>query len=455
MLDTKTTAILTAGIFVCAGGYAQNNNRPNILCILIDDLGYGDLSCYGATDIQTPNIDRLMKSGIKFNNFYANSPVSSPSRAALLTGRYPDMVGVPGVIRTHEDDSWGCLSEDAVLLPEVLKENGYNTAIVGKWHLGLETPSTPRERGFDYFKGFLGDMMDDYYNHLRWGNNYMRLNEEVIDPQGHATDLFSDWAIDYINAQKKETSPFFLYLAYNAPHVPVQPPQEWLDKVKKRQHYASEKRAKLAALIEHMDYGVGRVLSALEKSGKMDNTIVIFMSDNGGQADAGANNGPFRGAKEDMYEGGIHVAGGFSWPAKITPGQETDSFAMISDVFPTLCDAAGISLPEQIDGISILPLLCGEKQDTGDRVVYWVRREGNKRYGGQAYYASRYRNYKILQNTPWEPIQYFDIKNDPQETTALEKSGKIFDTLFYGQMEHIRQAGAVPWSKQPIAGDSK
>ena len=226
--------------------------RPNVIIILADDLGAGDLACCGAKDMQTPHLDRLFASGMRFTNFYANSCVCSPTRAALLSGRYPDLVGVPGVIRTHREDSWGYLSPSAVLLPKLLKDAGYRTAIVGKWHLGLESPNLPNERGFEHFHGFLGDMMDDYITHLRHGKNYLRLNDQEIEPKGHATDLFTTWACDFLKEQKPER-PFFLYLAYNAPHAPIQPPDEWLEKVKKRQPDLDAKRAKLVALIEHLD----------------------------------------------------------------------------------------------------------------------------------------------------------------------------------------------------------
>ncbi|HUG20300.1 MAG TPA: sulfatase-like hydrolase/transferase, partial [Planctomycetaceae bacterium] len=188
-------------LFVGAFSNLHAADQPNILLILADDLGYGDLSCYGATDLKSPHVDALAKQGLKFTNFYANCPVCSPTRAALLTGRYQEMVGVPGVIRTHADNNWGYLAEDAVLLPELLAQAGYTSGIVGKWHLGLESPNTPIERGFDFFHGFLGDMMDDYYNHRRHGINYMYRNRTEIDPEGHATDLFSQWAVDYIKAQ--------------------------------------------------------------------------------------------------------------------------------------------------------------------------------------------------------------------------------------------------------------
>ena len=290
--------------------------------------------------------------------------------------------------------------------------------------------------------------MDDYYTHRRFGNNYMRENQNVIDPQGHATELFSDWAIQYINERKEDKAPFFMYLAYNAPHTPVQPPQEWLDKVTQRDPSLSLKRAKLVALIEHLDYNIGRVYESLEKSGQLENTLILFASDNGGQADAGANNGPFRGAKQDMYEGGIHVAGGCYWKGEIRPAV-LDNFVMLSDIFPTLCDLTGVPVEHEIDGMSVLPLLRGESLDTDNRMVYWVRREGNFRYGGMAYYASRYRDYKILQNTPWEPIQFFNLKDDPKEQHPIvEKDSEPYERLFKGLMEHIRQAGMIPWQNE-------
>ena len=178
------------------------SGRPNIVVILADDHGYGDLSSYGGPNLHTPNLDQLVSEGIKFTQFYANSPVCSPSRAALMTGRYPDLVGVPGVIRTHANQNWGYLSQDAVTLPDMLKEAGYYNAIIGKWHLGLEQENHPCCRGFDYFRGFLGDMMDDYYTHLRHNYNYMRFNSEEISPEGHATDLFTQWAINLIQDRK-------------------------------------------------------------------------------------------------------------------------------------------------------------------------------------------------------------------------------------------------------------
>lgn len=247
---------------------AAQRFRPNILVILTDDQGRGDYSAFGTKDIRTPNLDRLFREGMTFNNFFANSCVCSPTRAALLSGCYPDRVGVPGVIREESPtNSWGWLSPGVKLFPQLLETAGYRRALIGKWHLGTSSPNLPNDHVFDHFHGFLGDMMDDYWTHRRNGFNYMRHNREVIDPQSHATDIFTDWACGYLQEGAQSSAPFFLFLAYNAPHAPIQPPSEWLTKVKAREPQMSEKRAKLVALIEHLDSGVGKVLATLDRTG--------------------------------------------------------------------------------------------------------------------------------------------------------------------------------------------
>lgn len=430
------------------GARAGGAGRPNVLVILADDLGYGDLSCYGATDLKTPNIDRLVASGIRIDPFYANCPVCSPTRAALLSGRYPDLVGVPGVIRTHLNDSWGCLSKQAVLLPKMLKRAGYHTALVGKWHLGLTSPDTPNERGFDHFHGFLGDMMDDYWNHRRHGINYMRLDDKEIDPEGHATDLFTQWAVDYLRGRAEtKDRPFFLYLAYNAPHTPIQPPQEWVDRVRRREPGIKDDRAKLVALIEQMDAGVGKVLDALKEIGLSDNTLVVFTSDNGGQLNVGASNGPLRAGKGDMFEGGIREPMCAVWPGRIEPGSRSDRVAMAMDIFPTVCGAAGVAIDHEIDGASFLPTLLGKQQPADDRTLIWVRREGGLRYGGRAYYAARQGDYKLLQNSPFEPMALYNLANDPQEEHPLDKTHPMYVKLFAALQNHVNRSGTVPWQR--------
>ena len=317
--------LLALALILAAVPHAVAAERPpNVVLILADDLGYGDLGCYGAKDVRTPNLDGLAGAGMRLTRFYANSSVCSPTRAALLTGRYPELVGVPGVIRTSPKDSWGHLTPDAVLLPRLLKAAGYHTGIVGKWHLGLKAPDTPNARGFDHFHGFLGDMMENYFTHRRHGINYMRLDEQEIDPPGHATDLFGQWAVDYVKERAAAKQPFFLYLAFNAPHDPLQPTEVSLERVRQRQPELPEKRAKLVALIEHMDEAVGKVLQALRDAGVADDTLVLFTSDNGGSLPHGARNGPLRNGKGSMYEGGLRVPCLARWPGRIAPGTTSE-----------------------------------------------------------------------------------------------------------------------------------
>jgi len=425
---------------------AWSAERPNIIVILADDLGRGEYSAFGTADIRTPHIDRLFREGMTFDNFYANSCVCSPTRAALLTGCYPDRVGVPGVIRDVSKDSWGRLASEAVLLPKLLKPAGYHSAIVGKWHLGLQSPDTPIERGFDFFHGFLGDMMDDYWSHLRNGHNFMRLNQQMIEPKGHATDLFTDWACEYLNERAGEKTPFFLYLAYNAPHDPIQPPDEVLNKVRQREPGATEKRVKLVALIEHMDAGIGRVLDVLDQKGLAQNTLVVFTSDNGGLLNTGAVNGPWRSGKTHMYEGGLRVPCAARWPARIAAGSRTDQIALTMDLFATACDLAGIDAPQGIDGVSLASVLQGRTEPLPARDLYFVRREGGNLYGGKTIEALRRGDWKLLQNSPFAPLELYNLKTDSLEATNLaDREKTIFNDLSAALRKHVQRGGEVPW----------
>ena len=431
-----------------AGAAVTTSDRPNILLILTDDQGYHDVSYYGTKDLRTPNIDALQQDGIRFDNFYANCPVCSPTRAALLTGRYQDYVGVPGVIRTNVANSWGYLTPQATLLPEVLKLAGYHTALIGKWHLGLESPNTPAERGFDLFHGWLGDMMDDYRTKRRHGINYMRKNEKIIDPPGHATDLFTTWSADYIREQAETPEPFFLYLAYNAPHFPVQPPEDWLDKIKAREPQLSEKRAKLVAFIEHLDNGIGKVVQALKESGQYDNTIIVFSSDNGGLLKDEANNGPLRDGKQSVYEGGLKVPTCIVWPGVIESGRQTPFRAISMDLYPTLAEAAGLHVTHQIEGKSFLPLLRGQTMSDQGRPLYFTRREGGRAYGGLTIQAVLLDGWKLLQNSPFGPQELYNLTTDPREQRDLSASEtEKFEELNALMMKHLQKGGQVPWQK--------
>jgi arylsulfatase A-like enzyme len=442
----KLLALLVALLFA-SGPALVAAARPNFLIIFTDDHGYGDVSAYHPSDVRTPNIERIGAEGMLFTAMRANCTVCSPSRAALLTGRYPDRVGVPGVIRTQPENSWGYFKAGVPTLADELKRAGYHTGIIGKWHLGLESPNLPNERGFDFFHGFLGDMMDSFTTHLRHGNNYMRRNREVIDPKGHATDIFSDWAIDYLRERAKAKRPFFLYLAYNAPHFPIEPPDEWLAKVKARAPQLDEKRARNVAFVEHLDFNIGRVLAVLDETGLTQNTVVVFSADNGGSLPHAQNNDPWHGGKQDHYDGGLRVPFMVRWPVEIKPGSRSDYAGLNFDLFPTFLELAGRKPSSELDAVSLVPVLRGET-NTRPRDLYFVRREGGPQYGGKSYEAIIRGDWKLMQNDPFRPLELYHLKDDPQEKNNLAATRKKeLNELAAALRQHIQRGGSVPWQK--------
>jgi arylsulfatase A-like enzyme len=289
-------------------------------------------------------------------------------------------------------------------------------------------------------------MMDDYYTHLRNGRNYMRLNAEVDNPAGHATDVFTDWACAYLEERAKVGGPFFLYLAYNAPHDPIQPKPEWLERVRQRAPGLPEKRARLVALIEHLDDGIGHVLATLERTGLATNTLVVFSSDNGGVLQNGANNGPWRGEKGHVYEGGLRVPCAARWPGHIQPGSSTDRAALTMDLFATVCAVAGVTPPQAIDGVSLLPTLTGAEAPSFSRDVYFVRREGGMGYGGKTIEAFCRGDWKLVQDSPYAPLELYNLKTDPQEAKNLAGTERaVVNALDAALRVQIQRGGAVPW----------
>ena len=447
-LSITFTKFLTPLLAVAMACSALAASKPNIILILVDDLGYGDLACYGAKDMCTPNLDSLMKAGTRYDQFYANCTVCTPTRAALMTGRYPDLVGAPGVIRQYASDNWGYFNPSGPTLPELLKKGGYHTGLIGKWHLGYDSPNLPNDRGFDHFQGFLGGMMDDYYKHLRGGVNWMRHNKETINPEGHATEIFTGWAVDYLKQRsKKADQPFFLYLAYNAPHYPIQPPKEWREKVQQREPDLDKKRAGNVAFIEHLDHEIGKVINSLKQLELSKDTLVIFTSDNGGSVRHAQSNAPLRGGKQDHWEGGIRVPTCAVWPGKIPAGKRSDTLGMTMDFLPSLCEIAGVEVNHDIEGQSLAPVWLKGTSGNQDRTMIWGRREGNPRYQGRAYYATRKGQWKLLQNSPFEPMVLIDLKADPYEKNPLPAEGKIAKQLTTALMKNIQKFGRPPWVK--------
>ena len=429
--------------------------RPNILLIMVDDMGIGDLACYGAPDTKSPRLDRLATEGLQFSAFRANSSVCSPSRAAMLAGVFCDRTGVQGVLRTEHEtkNSWGWLRPELDTIGELLQKDGYHTALVGKWHVGMETPNHPNDRGFTLFKGFQCGMLDDYYTHLRCGVNPLRHNRESTTAQGHITDVFTDWACDFLRNQAKESAPFFLWLSYNAPHCPIHPAPQWVERVKRRDPSISDPRLSYLALIEHLDDAIGRVLDTLDSIGRADNTIVVFVSDNGGVPHFGGRIGDYRGQKGDMFDGGLLVPCLVRWPRRIAPQSRSDAKGTLMDLFPTFVEAANCRIkPRQdIDGVSLLPLLTGKAKTLPERELFFLRREGYNLYFGSTIEALISGDWKLVHNTPQVPLMLFNLKDDPYEKTDLVKQQKEeFARMRQALQEHIQRTGLTPW--QPPKG---
>lgn len=427
-------------------------DQPNFILILADDLGYGDVGFQGAPDIKTPHLNRFAKQGIAFTNMRANCTVCSPTRAAIMTGRYADRVGVPGVIRTTPANNWGYFDPSVPTIADRLKDVGYHTAIVGKWHLGLHSPNQPTERGFDHFHGFLGDMMDDYYTHLRGGFNFMRKGTKTIDPKGHATELFTQWAIDYLKERSKGTDqPFFLYLPYNAPHFPIQPPEDWLARTKQEYPDMEPARAANVAFVQHLDHNLGKLFSAIDELKLADNTVVSFTSDNGGSLRHAQRNLPWRDGKQSHYDGGLRV------PFLIRPtddslaGTTCDYTGMTFDLNATFLDLAGAKRDSETDAVSLAPVLNGQEmpQPTEPRQLYFVRREGGNAYMGLAYHALIRGQWKLMRNSPFAPLELFDLHADPKETTdVIGKNPKVANEMKQLLREHVQRGGRVSWQPE-------
>jgi arylsulfatase A-like enzyme len=310
--------------------------------------------------------------------------------------------------------------------------------------LGLEAEDHPQARGFDHFHGFLGDMMDDYFTHLRHRNNYMRLGRNEISPAGHATTLFANWANKAIDQLTARDDPYFLYLAFNAPHTPIQPPPAALDRVRMRSPDLPEQRARLVALIEDMDAAVGRVLEHVDSKNR--DTFILFVSDNGGQLEVGANNGAWRDGKQSNYEGGLRIPAIFRWKEHVPAGTQSSALGVTMDLLPTICEFVGAQPPDSIDGQSLTQWLSQPDAPQADREVYFVRREGGTRYAGLTIEALRQGDWKLVHNLPTQNIELFNLTSDPGEKQDLARENPAkFRAMLDALMLHIQRGGQVPW----------
>ncbi len=356
---------------------APVKKKPNVIVIMTDDQGSIDLNCYGATDLLTPNMDRLAKEGVRFTQFYAGAPVCSPSRAALLTGKTNLRAGLEGNVpipeRAEEYGLFG-LPTGQVTMAEMLKGNGYHTALIGKWHLGHREENLPNGQGFDYFFGHQRGCIDNYSHTFYWDgpnkHDLYRNSEEVYYSGEHFSDLMVEEIKQLID--KKRNEPFFIYWAFNAPHYPYQGTKKWLD------HYKDlpTPRKEYAAFVSNTDEKIGNVLDYLDELGLSDNTIVIFQSDHGHSREerafwGGGNAGDYRGSKFSLFEGGIRVPAIIRYPGVIPADQVREQLAMEMDWFATVAELTHSKGVDKIDGASLMPVILDDKKESPHKVVHW------------------------------------------------------------------------------------
>ncbi len=413
--------VASGGLLGCLrglqGGSAQVPARkPNIILILADDLGYGDIGCYGNKTIQTPNLDALAKAGLRFTDFHSNGPMCSPTRAALLTGRYQQRAGIESVLSCKSNYDTG-MSPDEITFAEVLKKAGYATACFGKWHLGYKPPFGPNIQGFDEYRGFVAGG-SDYFSHIdRSGRPDWWKNTELVPEPGYSTKLLTRHTIDFIRRNRHR--PFCVYIPYQAVHFPFQGPNDQAERVVGGNYWSKakygrrylpveERKAAYKEMVEALDAGVGRIAAAVRKLGLEKDTLIFFTSDNGAYSWVGSNL-PCRGQKSELWEGGHRVPAIAYWPGKIKPGSVTDETAMTMDLFPTMVEMAGAKLPAglDLDGVSLLGLLTqGEKLPR--RTLFW-------RFRSQ--YAVRRGRWKLL--VRGDKRYLFDLENDIGESNNL------------------------------------
>ena len=408
-MKTLILAVVRSALLIltCFSPLVLAQSKPNIVLIVSDDLGYNDLSSYGSKEIKTPNIDSIARDGIKLMQAYANGSVCTPTRAALMTGRYQQRYGFDWVI-TNRDQEKG-LSAKEPSLPRMLKNNGYVTGAFGKWHLGFKPEYSPNAHGFDEFFGFLASDLDYYSHRDSSGDLGLYENGQVIEKPGYLTDLISERAVSFIDQHKR--TPFFLYVPFNAPHWPYQAPNRPQD-IRDKNTYGPRNgnRADYIQMVQQMDFGVGRILQALENAGVAKNTLVIFTNDNGGERFS--DNSPFFHGKYTVWEGGIRVPCLMKWPGNLPKGTVSNQPLITMDITATLLSVAGVTqaLSPNLDGLNLMPILAGKQQPI-ERTFFWRMAAAQ---GGQK--AARRGKWKYVRDTV---ELLFDLENDPAERVNL------------------------------------
>jgi arylsulfatase A len=409
--------------------------KPNIVFILADDLGWKDLGCYGNKFNETPVLDSLARSGILFTNAYAACPVSSPTRASLMTGKYPARLQLTNFIAGNRTDPaspvlparWKpYLEAREITIAEILRDNGYATGMAGKWHLGGHDSISPWNQGFDYSR-MIGKNGLDYYNYSIYLDSY---KSEVIDNgTDYLTDKLTEYGIDFI--ERSRSKPFFLYLAYSAPHVVIVPRPDKLMKYFRKYEQSEEKfNPYYSAMVESIDDGVGRIIKTLKEEGLLENTLIIFTSDNGGLGldelgPTPTSNLPLKKWKGHIYEGGTRVPAIISWEGKIKPGQVSDNYYSSIDYLPTICDILGIkTLPPMIDGVSIKKLMLEENPaNLAERPLFWHYPHFSNQLGRPAG-SVRVGDYKLVEKYETGDLELYNLKKDISESEDLSKTMK-------------------------------
>ena len=447
----KTVASFMLALLISSGCSANDDavdrtaerRAPNIVVILADDAGYADFGFQGSDQVRTPNIDRIARSGVTYGNAYVTTPFCSPSRAGLLTGRYPQRYGYEFNL-THEpppgvDAEFMGLAVEESTLGDYLQSAGYTTIAVGKWHVGDAPQFRPNVRGFDHFYGFLGGGSHYHPDQLKPGD--IVRDGEAVRPGEYLTDDLAREAIEYIEQYKEQ--PFFLYLAFNAVHTPMDALREDAGRFS---HIEDEQRRRLAAMTWAMDRAVGNVVAALEERDLLNDTLLIFTNDNGGdRIGIAADNAPLRGTKGTLLEGGVRVPLAVQWPGVIAPGSTFDGTVSLMDIVPTAITVAGGNVPDNLDGRTLL--MADGELDGGHSSLFW-------RYDVMA--AVRSSDWKLLRFPDRAP-QLYDLSSDSGESNDLaaqnpDKVGSLMQQLFAWEagLIHARWNTGTFWSQEDV-----